>query len=71
MAQDVFHELTGREDNCGDAFYEALDAVQEAWAECEEGDEPVRATTRGEVPRLTAGAGTPRLDALFPVEAHA
>ncbi|MEU6987363.1 hypothetical protein ABZ946_28720 [Streptomyces sp. NPDC046324] len=42
MAQEVFDELTGQEDDCGAAFYEALEAVR---------------------------AGTPRLDALFPVEA--
>ncbi|MGW3510034.1 DUF4240 domain-containing protein [Streptomyces sp. NPDC000994] len=71
VAQDAFDELTGQEDDCGDAFYEALGAVQEARAECEEGDETVRATTRGAIPRLAAGAGTPRLDALFPVEARA
>ncbi|MFE6869520.1 DUF4240 domain-containing protein [Kitasatospora sp. NPDC057692] len=59
-AQEVFGELTGQEDGCEEAFYEALDAVQEAWAKPDEEivTEEAAVTT-----------GTPRLDALFPVAA--
>ncbi|MER6610825.1 DUF4240 domain-containing protein [Streptomyces sp. NPDC000927] len=60
VAQEVFDELTGREDDCLEAFYEALDVVQETWAKPEEEIYTVEATVR---------IGTPRLDALFPVEA--
>ncbi|WP_380282594.1 DUF4240 domain-containing protein [Kitasatospora purpeofusca] len=55
VAQEVFGELTGQED-CEEAFYGALDAIQEA----EEDTDTAEAV---------ATAGTPRLDALFPAEA--
>ncbi|MFI5532913.1 DUF4240 domain-containing protein [Kitasatospora sp. NPDC051853] len=59
VAGEVFDELTGQEDDCQEAFYEALNALQETWAGPEEEiDDTVGATVR---------AGTPRLDALFPV----
>ncbi|MFJ6794004.1 DUF4240 domain-containing protein [Streptomyces sp. NPDC091268] len=70
VAQEVFDELTGQEDDCKDAFHDALDTVQEAWAGCEAQDETGSATTRGGIPRLAPGAETPRLNALFPVMAH-
>lgn len=60
VAQEVFDELTGQEDDCLEAFYEALDAVQETWAKPEEEIDTVEATVR---------TGTPRLDALFPAGA--
>ncbi|MFJ2899747.1 DUF4240 domain-containing protein [Streptomyces sp. NPDC087218] len=60
VALEVFDELTGQGEDCGEAFYEVLEAIQETWAE--PGGEP--ADTEAEV-RI----GTPRLDALFPVEA--
>ncbi|MET9348400.1 DUF4240 domain-containing protein [Streptomyces termitum] len=55
VAQEVFEELTGGADGREEAFYDALEAAQEA--EPEPG------------PRAESGAagdGTPRLDALFP-----
>ncbi|MFD8821029.1 hypothetical protein ACFV1C_01440 [Streptomyces sp. NPDC059605] len=55
----LFDELTGREDDCLEAFHEALDAVQETWTKPEEEVRTVGATVR---------IGTPRLDALFPAE---
>ncbi|MET8698574.1 DUF4240 domain-containing protein [Kitasatospora sp. NPDC004723] len=36
VAQEAFGELTGQEDDGCEAFHEALDAVQEAWAAPEE-----------------------------------
>ncbi|MGW2182954.1 DUF4240 domain-containing protein [Streptomyces sp. NPDC001732] len=60
VAQEVFGELTGQEDDCLEAFYEALDVLQETWAKPEEEICTVEATVR---------IGTPRLDALFPAEA--
>ncbi|MFJ8039000.1 DUF4240 domain-containing protein [Kitasatospora sp. NPDC096147] len=57
VAQEVFEELTDRQDDGLEAFLDALDAVQEAWEEAEE--EGATVTT----------AGTPRLDALFPAAA--
>ncbi|MFB8167475.1 DUF4240 domain-containing protein [Kitasatospora purpeofusca] len=60
VAQEVFDELTGREDDCLEAFYEALDAVQETWARPEAEICLAEATVR---------VGTPRLDALFSAEA--
>ncbi|MFB9388242.1 DUF4240 domain-containing protein [Streptomyces coeruleoprunus] len=57
VAQEVFDELTGQEDDCGEAFYEALEAVQETWAKPEDEIDTIEATVR---------ARTPRLDALFP-----
>lgn len=59
VAQEVFDELTGQEDDCGEAFCEALEAVQETCAESEEEIDTVE---------VTVTAGTPRLDVLFPVE---
>ncbi|MFD5619953.1 DUF4240 domain-containing protein [Streptomyces yangpuensis] len=59
VAQEVFDELTGQEDDCGEAFHEALAAVREACVKSEEEVDTVEATVR---------TGTPRLDALFPVE---
>ncbi|GGV97558.1 hypothetical protein GCM10015535_69160 [Streptomyces gelaticus] len=70
VAQDVFHELTGQEDD-GDAFYKALDALQEARAECEEGGRDREGHDKGWGPPARRGGRTPRLDALFPVEARA
>ncbi|MER6363492.1 DUF4240 domain-containing protein [Kitasatospora sp. NPDC001527] len=58
VAQEVFGELTGQDDDCSKAFHEALDAVEEAWPKP---DDTAEATVR---------AGTPRLDALFPGEAR-
>ncbi|MER7706708.1 DUF4240 domain-containing protein [Kitasatospora sp. NPDC097605] len=63
VAQEAFAELTGQGDDGDDSeeeFHESLDAVQEAWAEPEGETDTVEAAVR---------AGTPRLDALFPVEA--
>lgn len=60
VAHEVFDELSGREDDHGEAFHEALDAVRETWAEPEEEVDTREAAAR---------ARTPRLDALFPVEA--
>ncbi|MGW1189066.1 DUF4240 domain-containing protein [Streptomyces sp. NPDC002559] len=60
VAQEVFDELTGRGNDCLEAFHEALDTVQETWAKPEEEVPTAEATVR---------IGTPRLDALFPVEA--
>ncbi|MFB6892418.1 DUF4240 domain-containing protein [Kitasatospora sp. NPDC056327] len=60
VAQEVFGELTGLPDDGQEAFHDALDAVQEARAEPE--DEPGTA-------EAAPGAGTPRLDALFPAVA--
>ncbi|MET8826368.1 DUF4240 domain-containing protein [Streptomyces sp. NPDC004610] len=58
VAREVFDELTGQESDSGEAFYEALEAVQEAGAEPEEeADAADDATVRTQ---------TPRLDALFP-----
>ncbi|QDY77982.1 DUF4240 domain-containing protein [Streptomyces qinzhouensis] len=54
VAQDVFEELTGAE---GDAFLEALEALQPEWPE----PEPASASERAARPT------TPRLDALFPM----
>lgn len=61
VAQDVFDELTGQEDDCGEAFHQALDDLRETWAKPEDEFNSVPATET---------AATPRLDALFPVEAH-
>ncbi|MFE6668842.1 DUF4240 domain-containing protein [Streptomyces sp. NPDC057697] len=62
VAQEVFDELTGQESDDGEAFHEALEAVQEAGARPE-----------GELDTVGAAVstGTPRLDALFPVGASA
>ncbi|MFJ4771026.1 DUF4240 domain-containing protein [Streptomyces uncialis] len=60
VAQEVFDELTGQEDDGLEAFYEALDALQETRAKPEEETCTAEATVR---------TGTPRLDALFPAEA--
>ncbi|MFF2013592.1 DUF4240 domain-containing protein [Streptomyces sp. NPDC058195] len=60
VAQEVFDELTGQEGDCGDAFYEALEAVQETWATPEE---------ETDTPEAAVRTGTPRLDALFPAGA--
>ncbi|MFD9053481.1 DUF4240 domain-containing protein [Streptomyces zaomyceticus] len=49
VAQEVFDELTGQDNDCGDAFHDALEAARAAWAE---GDETVGATTRSGVRRL-------------------
>ncbi|MFD8320610.1 DUF4240 domain-containing protein [Kitasatospora purpeofusca] len=60
-AREVFDDLTGRPGDCPEAFDEALDAVQETWADPEEGIAAVAVAAR---------TGTPRLDALFfPAEA--
>ncbi|MGW5852193.1 DUF4240 domain-containing protein [Streptomyces sp. NPDC055254] len=68
VAQDIFDELNGQKDDCEDAFYDALEAVRAAWAESEERDETERAMTQSGARRLSAGTGTPRLDALFLAE---
>ncbi|MGW2595794.1 DUF4240 domain-containing protein [Streptomyces sp. NPDC001515] len=60
VAREVFDELTGQEGDCEEAFYEALEAVQETWAKPEKEIDTVEATVR---------TGTPRLDALFPARA--
>ncbi len=59
-AQEVFGELTGRQGDSPEAFYEALDAVRGTWADPEEDSATVAVAAR---------TGTPRLDALFPAEA--
>ncbi|MGW5679254.1 DUF4240 domain-containing protein [Streptomyces sp. NPDC003860] len=46
VAEAVFDELTGQEDGCGEAFSEALDAVQETWAKPEEEIGTIGATVR-------------------------
>lgn len=60
VAQEVFDELTGQEGDCAEAFYEALEAIQETWVKPEAEIDTVEATRR---------TGTPRLDALFPAGA--
>ncbi|MEL5958309.1 DUF4240 domain-containing protein [Streptomyces sp. CLV115] len=60
VAQEVFDEPAGQEGDCGEAFYEALEAVQETWAKPEE---------EIDTAEVTARTGTPRLDALFPAGA--
>ncbi|MFF7458636.1 DUF4240 domain-containing protein [Kitasatospora sp. NPDC008115] len=61
VAQEVFGELTGQDDDGGqEAFHKALDAVQEASAKPEEDTGTAPAAVK---------AATPRLDALFPAEA--
>ncbi len=57
VAQEVYAELTGQADDCTEAFYEALDAVQETG---------MRLRT-GIVTKAGQRTETPRLDALFPV----
>ncbi|MGW1405369.1 DUF4240 domain-containing protein [Streptomyces sp. NPDC002403] len=61
VAQEVFGELTGQEDDCWEAFCEAVEAVQETWAKPEDEIDTIGAMVR---------RGTPRLDALFPGEAN-
>ncbi|MEV5972243.1 DUF4240 domain-containing protein [Streptomyces sp. NPDC051921] len=70
VAQEAFDELTGQEDDCGDAFYDALHAVQEAWAARGTGDGGGKASARSGISRLPDGTCTPRLDALFPAKGH-
>ncbi|MFD8012562.1 DUF4240 domain-containing protein [Streptomyces sp. NPDC058955] len=61
VAQEVFDELTGQGDDCGEAFHQAVDDVRETWTRPEDEFSPGPATVR---------AATPRLDTLFPGKAR-